>query len=81
MNFKNKLKAKLKDVLNEEELKLLPRGFQTLGNVIILKLNPKLYDKKDIISKFYLELLPKDEVITILKKYGLTDKESKKLLK
>ena len=29
----------------------------------------------------YLELLPKDEVITILKKYGLTDKESKKLLK
>ena len=29
----------------------------------------------------YLELLPKDEVITILTKYGLTDKEAKKLLK
>ena len=29
----------------------------------------------------YLELLPKDEVIQILKKYGLTDNESKKLLK
>lgn len=29
----------------------------------------------------YLQLLPKDEVIEILKKYGLTDKEAKKLLK
>lgn len=29
----------------------------------------------------YLELLKKDEVIGILKKYGLTDKEAKKLLK
>ncbi|MFW9901471.1 MAG: class I SAM-dependent methyltransferase family protein [Candidatus Thorarchaeota archaeon] len=67
MNFKNKLKAKLKDVLNEEELKLLPRGFQTLGNVIILKLNPKLYDKKEIISKFYLELLPRIRTVYLNK--------------
>tara|TARA_B110000285_G_scaffold183944_1_gene208316 strand:- start:53 stop:502 length:450 start_codon:yes stop_codon:yes gene_type:complete len=29
----------------------------------------------------YLELLPKEEVIGILMKYGLTEKESKKLLK
>jgi hypothetical protein len=29
----------------------------------------------------YLEILPKEEVITILMKYGLTDKEAKKLLK
>jgi hypothetical protein len=29
----------------------------------------------------YLDLLPKDEVINILKKYGLTEKEAKKLLK
>lgn len=29
----------------------------------------------------YLELLPENEVITILTKYGLTDKEAKKLLK
>ena len=36
-------------------------------------------DPREVID--YLELLPKDEVITILKKYGLTDKESKKLLK
>jgi len=29
----------------------------------------------------YLELLPNDEVVKILTKYGLTDKEAKKLLK
>ncbi len=29
----------------------------------------------------YLELLPKDDVVVILKKYGLTEKEAKKLLK
>lgn len=29
----------------------------------------------------YLDLLPKDEVIKILTKYGLTEKEAKKLLK
>jgi len=29
----------------------------------------------------YLDILPKDEVISILMKYGMTDKEAKKLLK
>lgn len=29
----------------------------------------------------YLEILPKEEVMKIVMKYGLTDKESKKLLK
>lgn len=29
----------------------------------------------------YLEILPKEEVISILMKYGLTDKEAKKLIK
>ena len=67
MTFKNKLKVILKDVLNEEELSILPRGFQTLGNVIILKLNPKLFDKKEIIAKSYLELLPKIRTVYLNK--------------
>jgi hypothetical protein len=29
----------------------------------------------------YLEILPKDEVMAILMKYGMTDKEAKKLMK
>ncbi len=59
MKFKNKLKESLKDFLNQEELSLLPRGFQTLGNIIILKLNEKLFSKEHQIARVYLDLLPK----------------------
>jgi tRNA wybutosine-synthesizing protein 2 len=65
MKFKNKIKEQLKNVLNEEELTLLPRGFQTLGNVIILKLNEKLYSKEHKIAQAYLDLLPKIRSIFI----------------
>jgi tRNA wybutosine-synthesizing protein 2 len=59
MNFKSKLKESLTGILNEEELSLLPRGFQTLGNIIIIKLNRKLCVKERLIAKAYLKLLPK----------------------
>ncbi len=59
MGFKDKLKEKLKGSLTEEELSVLPRGFQTLGKVIILKLNPILNEKREIIGKTYLKLFPK----------------------
>ncbi|MFX1387415.1 MAG: class I SAM-dependent methyltransferase family protein [Promethearchaeota archaeon] len=59
MNFKSQLKASLKGILNEEELSLLPRGFQTLGNIIILKLNQKLFNKERLIAKACLEMLPR----------------------
>jgi len=58
MGFKDNLKEKLKGSLTEEELSVLPRGFQTLGKVIILKLNPKLFEKREIIGKTYLKLFP-----------------------
>ena len=46
MGFKTKLKDVLIGTLSDEELLLLPRGFQTIGNVVIIKLNPKLMGKK-----------------------------------
>lgn len=58
MGFKQELKEKLKDFLTEEEVSLLPSGFQTLGTAIIFKLNPKLLNKKELIGKACLELLP-----------------------
>jgi len=58
MKFKKKISEMLNDTLTETELSFLPRGFQTLGNVIILKLNPNLFNKKEIIGKSYLDLLP-----------------------
>ena len=58
MGFKDKLKEALKGILTEEELSILPRGFQTIGEVAIIKLNPKLMENKNLIAKKYLELLP-----------------------
>ena len=59
MGFKDKLKDALNGILTEEELSLLPRGFQTIGEVIIIKLKPKLMEKKTSIAEKYLELLPR----------------------
>jgi len=58
MGFKAKIIENLKEVLSEDELKLLPRGFQTIGKAIIVKLNPELLYKKEHIGKKYLEMLP-----------------------
>ena len=65
--MRKKLTEKLIGVLSEEELSFLPRGFQTLGNIIILKLNPILFDKKEIIAMTYLELLPKIRAVYLNK--------------
>ncbi len=67
MGFKDKFKEQLKSELSEEELSLLPRGFQTLGKVVILKLNPNLLEKKEIIGKACLEMFPKIKSIYINK--------------
>ncbi|MBY8988308.1 MAG: class I SAM-dependent methyltransferase family protein [Candidatus Lokiarchaeota archaeon] len=58
MGFKEKLKEALRGILTEEELSVLPRGFQTVGEVVITKLNPLLMGKKNLIAEKYLELLP-----------------------
>jgi len=65
MGFKDQLKEQLKSELSEEELSLLSRGFQILGKAIILKLNPKLLEKKEIIGKACLEMFPKIKSIYI----------------
>ena len=67
MTFKKKVAEKLNNILSVEELSLLPRGFQTLGNIIILKLNPKLLEKHKLIGQAYLDLLPKMRSVYINK--------------
>ena len=58
MGFKDNLKEKLNIVLTEEELSMLPRGFQILGKVIILKLQQKILEKKKLIADAVLEMFP-----------------------
>ena len=67
MKFKKKIAEMLNDTLTEEELSILPRGFQTLGNIIILKLKPKLLEKSKLIGQTYLDLLPKIRSVYINK--------------
>lgn len=57
MGFKDKLVEKLDEKLTQKELELLPSGFQTLGEVVIIKLDPELLDKKETIAKAYLDIL------------------------
>ncbi len=58
MGFKDKLKDALVGILTNEELSVLPRGFQTISDVVIIKLNSILLGKKNLIAEKYLELLP-----------------------
>ncbi len=59
MGFKNQLKERLKENLTEEELSLLPRGFQTIGDVMILKLKNDLLNRKELIADTCLKMFPK----------------------
>lgn len=59
MRLREKLREMLQEEFSDEELSLLPRGFQTIGTNIILRLNEDILDKKKLIGDAYLELLPK----------------------
>jgi len=59
MGFKDNLKEELRGIIINEDLSLLPRGFQTLGKVMILKLHPKLLERRKVIANACLEILPK----------------------
>ncbi|MHA1641635.1 MAG: class I SAM-dependent methyltransferase [Promethearchaeota archaeon] len=58
MKFKDRLKIALQGELTEAELNLLPRGFQSVGDVIIIKLHRKLFSRKNLIGQKCLEIYP-----------------------
>ena len=63
MGFKENLAEKLNGKLNENELEILPSGFQTIGEIIILNLKSELVSYKNEIGKAILELYPKIKTI------------------
>lgn len=67
MGFKVKLKSKLEDIITEKELDLLPRGYQSIGKVMILKLDPALLKYKTIIAHKCMELLPSTKSVYLNK--------------
>ncbi len=58
MGIKEKLKKQLENELLEEELNLLPSGFQSVGKTIIIKLNPRLMKQRFKIGQAYLKIFP-----------------------
>lgn len=63
MNFKEKLKIALKSDLTQEELERLPRGFQQISKIIILKTHSDLYKKRKLIAQKCLEINPRMESV------------------
>ena len=54
--FKKLVQETLKEHLSKEDLRLLPTGFQQVGDKAILSLNPKLLEYKFELSKEILNL-------------------------
>ncbi|MBN1801011.1 MAG: class I SAM-dependent methyltransferase family protein [Candidatus Lokiarchaeota archaeon] len=58
MRFKRVLQEHLKFILEKEELEILPRGFQSIGSIMILKLDKRLLEKKILIGEACFKIYP-----------------------
>ena len=56
MTFKQELQHKLQTLLSQEDLSLLPTGYQRVGDIIILNLPEQLVKNKKLIAEKVLEL-------------------------
>jgi len=65
MSFKEQLAEKLKEKLNEEELKLLPTGYQFIGEIVILNLRPELNKHEKALGEVSLALLPRFRTVCV----------------
>ena len=65
MTFYTNLRRKLK--LSDKELDLLPRGYQILGKIMLIKLDRKLVKHKKLIGKTLLGLFPYIHTVCLFK--------------
>ncbi len=63
--FKKKLIEALKKNLSENELKILPTGFQQVGTIVILNLKEPLWNKKRIIAEAVKNLVSNCDAVCI----------------
>jgi len=59
MSFKEKLVQELKEQIPESKLGFLPKGFQRVGDIVILNLNNELDSFKEEIGEAVLRVFPK----------------------
>jgi tRNA wybutosine-synthesizing protein 2 len=70
MSFYTKLENKLESKLSEKELNDLPRGYQIVGKILLVKLKPSLLKHKKIIGKTILSLFPYIHTVCLIKDIG-----------
>ena len=67
MTFYEKLKRKLKGKISKEKLDFLPRSYQIIGKLFLVKLRPELLKHKKKIGKAVLEIFPYVHSVFLLK--------------
>ncbi len=77
MAFYSKLKSKLKSKLDSKKLDLLPRSYQILGKILIIKLKPELLRHRKIIGNAILEILPYIHTVVLEKSISGTKRKPK----
>jgi len=75
MSFYIKLKSKLK--LDEKESNLLPRGYQIIGKILLIKLKPALLKHKKIIGKTILAMFPYIHSVCLIKEIKNIERKPK----
>ncbi len=68
MSFNEKIKEELKGIIQDKYIKFLPKGFQKIGNIIILNLNEKLLPYKRQIGNATFKIFP--QIKTVCNKTG-----------
>jgi len=67
MSFFVKLRKELKNQLKDHELVLLPRSYQVLGKILLVKLKPELRKYRKIIGQAILEMFPYIHTVCLIK--------------
>ena len=67
MAFNDKLRKRLDKKLDGKELDLLPKGYQIVGNILLIKLDGKLLKRRRLIGKAIMDILPYLHTVCLIK--------------
>jgi tRNA wybutosine-synthesizing protein 2 len=67
MPFYKILRKELEGSLSSKELEVLPRGYQVIGNILILKLDKKLLRHRRLVGKSIIRMFPHIRTVCLFK--------------
>jgi len=67
MTFYRNLRNKLIKKLSKKELEALPKGYQIIGKILLIKLKPELLKHRKIIGEKIIEIFPYIHTVCLLK--------------